>query len=209
VRRIYTALAFLLPFTSNADLLLNGDFTDNGTYGQLPTTNITHWTTWGASGWYQNDIDSDASIKFWYYDTGAFQNHDAAENQVLQYSVQARTPSGDQLAGMEGYLKAEFFDSGDSKIGEYVVDTFTPSDPADTWVQLSGLATAPVATAYGRIVLGLQDDATPGDESGSLYFDNASVEQMIPEPITAGLLLVGAAAAATGHRRRRGCSTLR
>jgi len=199
---LYTAITSLLLAASPAypDLILNGDFTDNGTYGQLPTTNITHWTTWGASGWYQNDIDSDASIKFWFYDTGAYQNHDAMENQVFQYSVQARTPSGDQLAGMEGYLKAEFYDSTDTRISEYVVDTFTPSDPVDTWVQLSGLATAPVGTAYGRIVLGLQDDGTPDNESGALYFDDASV---IPEPSAAALLALGAMGVLTARQRRR------
>ena len=190
----------LCALTTNADLILNGDFTDNGTYEQLPTTNMTYWTTWGASGWYQDDIDNDASVKFWFHDTGAYQDFSADPGQAYQYSVYARTWSGDQLAGMEGYLKAEFFDSVFNRLDAYVVDTFTTNDAVDTWVQLSGMATAPVGTVYGRIVLGLQDDGTADNEAGSLYFDDASV---IPEPLSAGLLLIGGATAVAASRKRR------
>ena len=183
-----------------ANVLLNPGFTDNGTYGDFPTTNITHWTTWGLCGRYQDDINNNASVKFWYDDSSAYQDFNANAGVVYKYSIYAQTLSSDQLKGWKGYLKAEWFDSGYTPISSYVVDYFTTNDNVDQWVQLSGLATAPVGTVHGRFTIGIEYDQ--GGTAGSLYFDNASVEA-IPEPSAVALLALGAVGILTARQRRR------
>ena len=197
---ITATVATLLSVSTYANLLLNTNFTDNGTYGQLPTTNMTYWTTWGASGWYQDDINSDASVKFWSSDTGAYQDYSANPNEVYDYSIYAQTRSSDQLQGWKGYLKAEFYDNGWTQLNSYVVDTFTTNDAVDAWVQLSGLATAPVSTVYGRIVIGIEPDQ--GSTAGSLYYDDADV-YAVPEPASAALLIGGIAGIICMRRRMK------
>ncbi len=198
---ITATVATVLSISTYANLLLNPGFTDNGTYGQLPTTNMTYWTTWGASGYYQDDINSDASVKFWFDDTGAYQNYSANANEVYDYSIYAQTRSSDQLQGWKGYLKAEFYDNDWNQLNSYVVDTFTTNDAVDAWVQLSGLATSPVGTVYGRITIGIEHDV--GGTAGSIYYDDADVHVAVPEPASAALLIGGIAGIICMRRRMK------
>ena len=102
------------------------------------------------------------------------------------------------LVDWKGYLKAEFYDSGDNQLLAQELDYLYPSDPTDQWVLLHGRVTAPSNTDYGRIVLGITG-WTP-DVSGAAYFDNASVDA-VPEPAAVPLFALGLLAV-RGLRKR-------
>lgn len=196
-------MAFVLSAHS-ANVLLNADFEVNGASGQMSSsfTNIAHWRIFGsgASGWYQDDITpGDMCIKFWWDDIGIYQDFDAEPGDTFQFSVYARQRDSEPLVDWRGYLKAEFYDASWNQLYAQELDYFYPSDPTNEWVKLVGQATAPSGTEYGRIVLGLTGYTT--NASGSVYFDNASVDP-IPEPAAACLMLSGLAAIALRRRRR-------
>ncbi len=175
---------------ASANLLVNGDFTLDGTTAQLGTAAINNWSYWGTSGWYNDDIGANLSVKVWWDDTGLYQDWACDGNTAYELSVDAMNRSGsDNLTNWWGYLKVEFYDVSNAKVGESELDFLTMDDPDDTWMSLSGTYTSPAASSYGRIVLGLTHWAE--NPSGAAYFDNASVIEAIPEPAIAGLLLIG------------------
>ena len=175
-----------------ADLLVNGDFSSPGTgsAGQFGSVTINNWTTWGTSGWYANDIDSQMSAKIWATDTGIYQDWSATAGQSYDLTVQGYQTTGEQLTGDRvGYLTVEWYESGGAKIGSsLVVDTISAADSDNAWVSLSGTATAPANTAYGRTVLGVSD-TTSG--SGAVFFDNATVNAVVPEPAALSMIGLG------------------
>lgn len=176
----------------HADLLVNGDFSSPGSSsaGQFGSVTIDNWTTWGTSGWYANDIDSQMSAKMWATDTGIYQDWTATEGETYDLTVQAYQTTAEQLSGDRvGYLTIEWYTSGGSMIGSAtVLDTLTVADSDDAWVTLSGSIMAPSGTAYGRTVLGLSESTSGG---GAVYFDNATVNAAIPEPAALSMIGLG------------------
>ena len=198
-------LAFgLMAGIVNANILVNGDFEDG------PTNNIGDgvpgWLTWGGSGWHHDDagrvIDTKA-VKFWWDDSGMFQDFPVVAGQEYDFSVQALNSTVETLVGWNGLIKAEFYDSA---IGTNPADALlnldldrylSASDPVDEWVEIGGSVIAPAGADVGRIVL-LIVDWQPTGVSGALNFDNAVVT---PEPASLGMLLIGGLIA-SGRRRR-------
>ena len=98
--------------------------------------------------------------------------------------VYGLTPSDDKLTGgLGGLLKVQ--QSGTT--AAYGENWFMTGDsPADTWVQGVVTATIPAGVSTFDYVL-----LIAGDSSGTVYFDDASV-QIVPEPTTVlGLLFLG------------------
>jgi len=178
---------------ASANLLVNGDFA-NGTSGggQFGAATINNWTTYGSSGWYQSDIGGNYSVKMWWDDSGIYQDWACTAGEQFNLTVDAlQRSTPDPLVSWTGYLQVEFYDStGTNKLASQQLAYFPPTEPHDTWVTLSGSYTAPVSAVSGRIVLGVENWAT--NASGSAYFDNATVNQVVPEPSLAGLVLFGA-----------------
>ena len=174
-----------LASVASANLLVNGDFSQNGVPAALGTTNISSWSSWGSSGYYNDDIDSQMSVKIWWDDSGLWQDWSATAGEAYTLAVDARQQSTDPLVSWRGYLKVEFYNSTNGQIASQELDYLTPTDSKDTWLQLSGTYTAPVDTVYGRILLGMNNWAS--NAAGSVYFDNASVVAAIPEPTMAAL----------------------
>jgi hypothetical protein len=195
------AAALALP-ASATNLLLNGGFEDGNT-GPISGDGVpTSWSAWGpTSGWHHDDagrvIDTKA-IKFWWDDTGLWQDVTIAPGGQYDFSVLALSASADPLVGWNGLLKAEFYNSAlgtDSGhlLGQAEVDRFySASDPRDQWVTVSGTVTAPPTADIARMILKIADWQSTG-VGGSLNFDNASIA-LTPEPAAAvlGLVLVAA-----------------
>lgn len=186
------AVLVALCQAASADLLLNGDFTSPGlgSAGNLNAVDIPNWTDYGSSGWYGGDIGTQPSVKFWAVstDTAIYQDYTATPGQAYDFVVSCYQRADDHLVTGEGFLKVEWFDASYANLGSTVLDTMVAGDAYDTWVQLSGTATAAVGSVHGRVVLGLQGTLS-GDE---LYFDNADVTlSPIPEPGTLALLGLG------------------
>lgn len=186
-----------------ANVLLNPDFEVNGVSGQMSSsfTNIAHWIIFGSgsSGWYQDDIEAgNMCIKFWWDDIGIYQDFDAEAGQQFEFRVYALQRDSEPLVDWQGYLKAEFYDSGDGQLLAQELDYFYPSDPTNQWVLLHGRVTAPSNTDYGRIVLGIKNWTE--NVSGAAYFDNASVDA-VPEPAAVSLFALGLMAARSLRKR--------
>ncbi len=161
-----------VPAIHTNNLLLNGDFALSGNPAQLGTAVINNWNTWGTGGWYQNDIDSQMSVKIWWDDTGIYQNFTCATGAVYVFSVQGRHRSSKPLVNRSGVLKAEFYDSGGTPLAAYILDDLKPTDPQDQWIPMSGVCTSPANSVQGRLVLTVTSGA---GSDGDAYFDNASV----------------------------------
>jgi autotransporter-associated beta strand protein len=155
------------------NLLQNGDFALNGTPAQIHLATINNWSAWGESGWYNTDIDSQLSVKIWWDDTGIYQDWDCTPDTLYQLNVYARQRTAEPLVDWQGYMKVEFYDSGDGQLLAQELDYFLPEYPTNQWILLTGVATAPANTAYGRIILGIKNwSASAG---GSCFFDDAAI----------------------------------
>jgi len=158
----------------NSNLLSNGDFALSGSGAQFGSATINGWTTWGNSGWYQDDIGGNYSVKTWWDDSGIYQDFACTPGLRYDFSVLARHRSApDPLVAWHGYLKAEFYDAGWTSLGSQVLGYITATSATDAWIPLSGSYTAPVSSANGRLVLGV--DTWGSGASGAAYFDDASV----------------------------------
>ncbi len=186
---------------ASANLLINGGFEDGAT-GNIGD-GVPGWNVWGGAGWHHDDagrtIDQKA-IKFWWDDSGIWQDFTVTGGQEYDFSVQVLSSSLEPLVGWNGLIKAEFYDSS-SGTGTALVDVelekyYSATDPMDAWVEIGGTVTAPANADVGRIVLLIVDWQETG-VSGALNFDNAVVT---PEP--ASLLLLAGGGLALLRRRR-------
>ena len=179
-------ITFLLSLCVNTNsfavtnMLTNGDFEDG------PTQNISDgvpgWITWGDAGWHHDDpgrvIDTKA-IKFWWDNSGMYQDFAAAPGVTYDFSVEVLNSTLETLTEWNGLIKAEFYDSSigttvDVALLVLELDRYySDSDPVDVWITIGGSVTAPANTDLGRIALMISDYAAGA--SGSLNFDNASV----------------------------------
>jgi MYXO-CTERM domain-containing protein len=195
-------VAALVVPASATNLLINSGF-EEGDTGAIGN-GYPGWNVWGNSGWHHDDagkvIDTKA-IKFWWDDSGTWQDVSVVAGQEYEFSVKAFNASGDPLVGWNGNLTAQFFNAqgtdSANRLLDVVVDKFySASDPKDQWVLLSGKVTAPAGAATGRIQLNIAD--WQSGVGGSLNFDEASISAT-PEP--AALLLAGLGAIVFVRRR--------
>lgn len=178
-----------------ANLLLNPGFEDTngvlGGFSQAPTI-IYNWTKTGGNGWYHTDagkVRDARAIKIWMADSNVHQDFAATVGEMYNVGVWAFSSSGDNygLHGMNGIIAVQWLDSAKTTIistdivGYFYGGVFTPpstntgGDPRDAWKEITGMATAPTGSVYGRVRLYLVN--TTGDPGGSLNWDDVSVEQ--------------------------------
>lgn len=114
-------------------------------------------------------------MKFWWDDSGLWQDFAALEGLTYSFRVQVMDWSGDTSANNWDFrIEGEFYTATHTAIMKQVVGYFDSSvQPNDTWIEIGGTITAPAGTAYGRVVLRLWD--WKSGISGSIYFDNVSV----------------------------------
>ena len=159
-----------------ANLLVNGDFEDGDT-GSF-NDGIPGWHHWGSSGWHHNDAGAyrgAKGMKFWWNDSGMWQDFAAAAGITYVCSIQCKDWSGNTSANnWDLQLTAEFYDTADTRLIAVVLGYFDSSiEPDDTWIEIGDSVAAPPGTAYGRIVLRLWD--WKSGIGGALYFDDVSV----------------------------------
>ena len=161
------------------NLLTNSGFEDGAT-GNI-SAGIPNWGTWGGSGWHHDDagrVIGTKAIKFWWDDSGAWQDAPVIAGNSYSVSVQALNSTLDPLAGWNGQLKVEFYNSAagtdpNHLLGQIELDRFySATDPRDQWVTLAGTVVPPASADLGRVILKLAD--WQSGVSGSLNFDQAS-----------------------------------
>lgn len=167
----------ICPLRAQANLLTNGGFED-GALGRLGAVSIPAWNSWGNSGWHHSDTGAclgTKGMKFWWDDSGLWQDFAAAEGLTYSCRVQVMDWSNDTSSNnWDLRIEAEFYNAAHTAIVKEVLGYFdSSSQPDDTWIEVGGTITAPPGTAYGRVVLRLWD--WKSGISGALYFDNVSV----------------------------------
>jgi hypothetical protein len=174
---------------AQADLLTNP-----GLEGGTGLADVPSWTSWGGSGTLEGGYyqEGSQSVRFWFNDTGFYQDFAATIGEAYDFWGYLYTPSGGDQYTWDGEnltyatVKVEWHRSDDSLISSTDATHFTPDNSPDTWTQVTGSDTAPAETDYGRIVFAIEG-AGPG--SGTVAFDNVDVsQQAIPEPTTFALV---------------------
>jgi hypothetical protein len=172
---------------ASANLLSNAGF-EQGDSGWIDW-GLPGWNVWGSSGYHEGSGPNggDKCVKLWWDDTGLWQDFTAVAGNEYAFSIQVYNLSSNPST-WNGLLRAEFYDASNAKISDAQLDRFySATDSKNQWVEIGGTLTAPVGTAYGRIVFQVADWSE--GVGGDLYFDNASVE--IPEPATLVILGLG------------------
>jgi hypothetical protein len=188
-------MVMTLPsFAHAANLLSNAGFED-GPEGQFvdgSTTLVPSWEIWGTSGWHHSDWNHTSggskAIRTWWDNAGLFQDFSATAGTEYAFGGYAYSPSSDPVNLWDSRLKVEWYDSGGAKTSEDEVGRFDgATDPLNTWKYVSNTKTAPIGAVRGRVVMNLTD--WQDGVSGSVGWDDMSVEAVIPEPTS--LLLLG------------------
>jgi hypothetical protein len=123
----------------------------------------------------------------------------AAPGQTWQASAFLRNDSADAIQGSNfAVVKIEFLNAGNAVVGAFESPHFTAANPQNVWTPEAVLGTAPANTVSAQIVLvhvQLNNPVT----GGSVFFDDAAFDQVIPEP---GSMAAVVGLAALGLRRR-------
>lgn len=203
---LLAVLVSLAP--AHAQNLLTNDSFETGTTQQYGSGVIPGWTTWGTSGFQEQDFAHTGtfSVKSWWDDTGIYQ--DFAATAGLSYDVSAfgYNPSTDAAIGKDGELRIEWFDAtfstqvGSTSVGKFFGDAV---DPLNTWKLISGTVVAPVGAANGRLVLQTVANANPM-QGGVIGWDDASVSlAAVPELSSIAMMGIGLVGLVGAVRRFR------
>ncbi len=171
------------------ELLLNGDLEIGvPTDDKAPTfeckwwrrqlSSDTAWNAWLTDDTYHTEVGT--TNQAFLYSWGVaytFQYFGALAGEDYSFSVENYN-GGDTNNRWQARIQVEWYDATDTLIGIVVTiaeeNNFTST--SDVWNTIGGNATAPANTAYGRILLGVNDN---GNDDGSYwqktYIDNASV----------------------------------
>jgi hypothetical protein len=188
IGHVLAAAAILCATGSFGDLLSNSSLEGGSGLSDLPD-----WTAWGGSGTLEGSYynSGSQSVRFWFNDTGLFQDFAATPGEEYETSGYLYTPSGGEQYTWDGgnltyaCIKLEWHRADDSLISYTESDHFTPDNTPDVWTQVSAQEEAPAETSYGRVTL-LIDGAGPG--SGTVAFDDVDASVVaIPEPTTLAL----------------------
>lgn len=136
--------------------------------------------------------------------SGATQRIPTAPGELVDASVWALNagPSADGLVGENfGLMQVQFYNAAGATLGPALDSPrVTAASPVGEWQLLTVSTIAPPDAAFAEILLlhvQLNDPVT----GGSVFFDDASLTSVIPEPSAAALL---PCAAVLAVRRRRG-----
>ena len=178
-----------LTVSATQELLMNGDLQigtptkDKGDsftckWWRRQLSSDTAWNTWLTDDSYHWPIG--AGNQAFQYSWGVaftYQYFSALAGENYAFSIE-NFNSGDTKNRWNAQIRVEWYDASDTLIGGAISvaleDNLT--SPSDVWNPLSGNATAPANTAYGRIMLGVKDNGnTAGSYWQSTFIDNASV----------------------------------
>ena len=198
---LWVPIICMIAGLAQASLIVNGDFTlDDGVSPEA----ALGWNEFHSGGWDNRETSpSFPDPTDWHFAIGnaggygAFIWQDVAvadDGSMYKLSADAML---DAWWLNSGYIKIEFYDAGAAIVGEAEIPHFSQPnyDLGLPLANYSVTAVAPAGTVTVRSILG-----TYG-EGGTARFDNA-VLQVIPEPGSIGLILLGSAFL-VGHRARR------
>jgi len=170
------------------ELLINGDF-EKGDFTNQKTTAFA-CPGWRRLSWKPDLINSwltdsqhdweigtgNHALKFLWDGTSICQYFSAAAGQSYACSVKA-SHNGQPDSRWQPRIQVQWYAADDKPIG--VVVTVAQADNTEAlhqkWLPISGNATAPAGTAYGRVLLNL-NNKNSGGMWVSTFFDNASVQ---------------------------------
>lgn len=199
-------LVAISPLAVQAQFITNGGL-EGGTQGQFGSSSIPGWTEIGTEGWHHSDPGGfhggSEAVKIWSDNTYLFQDFSATAGSSYNVSAFGLSATNDGLAGWDGVLKLEWY-QGTTLLGSQEIDRFVGgTDPLGTWVQLSGIGTAPTGANTGRLIMGLAAVGN-GSHSGSLNLDDASVTiASVPEPSSVAMMSFGLSALLGAVLRRK------
>ncbi len=190
------------------NLLLNGDFNDPPS-GAAPTS----WTPWSwNAGFANHEIKPGLDDSYclvagngWYDGGGGFfQTISATAGTEYNLTVSS---GADAWWLPTGRMTMFFLDSSPTpvELGQATRNTVDPAvygqnyDIAHPWAAYSLTGTAPVGTTQIKVEFASNN---PGGVGGAIYFDNASLTAVVPEPGAAALVALGSALL-LGYRSRR------
>jgi hypothetical protein len=110
--------------------------------------------------------------------SGLYQDLPTQPGQLVEFSAYALTPSFDSLAltSNQAQLRIEWRDAANANTllvdQVVVIDASDPGFVEDEWVGGTLTATAPAGAAFARVLLWFEQ---PGDDEGSVWWDDASV----------------------------------
>lgn len=200
------ALVGTATLAGAANLLVNPGF-ENPVLAGGDTFGAVGWNVFGG-GTYTIKLaphSGDNAFKTFGQTSGAFQDFAAAPGQSWQGSAWVLNPSFDAMAGAQiATANIEWHDAGGGLISFLAsAPPITAATPQGTnaagytLVNVGGIA--PPLTATARFVL--LTGAFAGAGGGAPFFDDASFEQVVPEPASLALFGIGLCLTACGRRR--------
>jgi hypothetical protein len=193
---LLSAVVLTAGVANAQNLLLNGDFNSPNT-GAWPD----NWSGWSwGSGWANHENNAGVTYDGSYYIVAGGGNSGSGGGGFYQTVSAAGgvTYSLSALSGADawwlpyGEMRLFFLDASSTELGSVVQPTVDPAvygqnyDMAHPWAPYSVTATAPAGTTQIKV-----EFAAPNG-TGSVWFENAVLEA-VPEPGTAGLLVLGSA----------------
>lgn len=200
---------------ASANLLLNPGFED-GPVDDISSTNTPYWTWDVPSGNTHGGHWGDADVRNWRThggtNIGTIHNWggtaaDGGWWQEVTNSYGAGSTwegsawfwndnSGSIYTTAYSQIKIEFYNGASALVG---AATNEFALPGETWTEVSVLGTAPVDTAWSRLVITSGGQGT----AGALQIDDTSLANAVPEPTTFVMLALAGVGIAVLRRKRR------
>jgi len=169
------------------ELLINGDFEIGTSEDDKPASFVckgwrrllwkesepNSWLTCGERDW-QAGKDNQA-LEYRWGATSICQFFSAKPGETYQFSVQYLNP-GSPDSRWQPRIQVEWLDGRDQAIGPVVtvIEADYATAPVKTWNTLAGSVKAPPNTAYGRVLLNVNNKGS-GQYFQKTYLDNASI----------------------------------
>jgi sialate O-acetylesterase len=181
------ALATALP-AKGVELLVNGGFEKGEVTGDKSPAfkcegwrrllwKPTEWNSWLTNGQEDKALgQGNQAAEFRWGATFLCQYFSAKEGGAYTFSVETLNP-GTDVSRWQPCIQVQWLHANDQPIGPIVTvaETDNTKAPVKQWNRLSGEASAPSGTAYGRLLLSVNNRGA-GQMWVPTYFDNASVQ---------------------------------
>ena len=124
----------------------------------------------------------------------------ASAGQLWSASAFLRDDTSDAMQGNNfAVVQLQYLDSANNVLHTFESPHFTTANPTNVWTPEVATGIAPAGTATAQITL-VHVQLNSPVTGGSVFWDDASLDQVVPEPASMGLLAVGGIAFL---RRRR------